>query len=293
MIARVRLPACWSTATWAPLSGVPSRAAGSARPRPGTPPIAAARRSAGPRRHEFTIRLCFLPACVRDDLLQWRGGRACRPVPGSAHPSVCAPRRGCRGRAASRARSRGCAASDCTVLSGTCIPELLGWIDPSRRREGDREPDRCEQQEQRERVAEKHPRVPVATSPSSTSAGLRRWASPLRTLAPRVPAPALPLLEADSGGLASSLMGGSLVHRGRQVVCSHRTRKRAGRTGSRGRRLPSRLVPIAASPRHGAHSLDASLTRPTRKSNGVHKNDTQLRACSQKINIHVTRVYLR
>ncbi len=50
-----------------------------------------------------------------------------------------------------------CLASVCTLLSGTCVPELRGLDRPQQRREGDRQRDRRQRQEQRQRVAQQQP----------------------------------------------------------------------------------------------------------------------------------------
>ena len=50
-----------------------------------------------------------------------------------------------------------CLASIWTVLIGTCVPALLGLMSPSSDRERDRQPERCQRQEQRERIAKRRP----------------------------------------------------------------------------------------------------------------------------------------
>ena len=101
-----------------------------------------------------------------------------------------------------------CLASVCTVLSGTPSPELAGLIAPSsvanataRQIEAiSRNSDSGSRRAMR--------RVPAAISPSFTSTGLRRCASPERTAALPAAVSGLPLLEGDAGGVGSSVISG-------------------------------------------------------------------------------------
>ena len=84
-------------------------------------------------------------------------------------------------------------ASFCTVLSGTCLPELLGWIEPSSSAKVIASPIEASSRNSDSGSRVRKRRVPEAKSPSVTSAGLRFFARPLCTdaLAASEPRPLL------------------------------------------------------------------------------------------------------
>ena len=154
-----------------------------------------------------------------------------------------------------------CLASLCTVLSGTCVPELPGLIAPSSVREGDRQPERGEQQEQRERIAQGDPAGALqAKSPRITSTGLRRWARPERTGGAAVAPAAVGAPVARRGRrrgrvLGSSELGSSVMSDG---LCGRGRRRRRSTVGD------EESAPCSAE----------AVTRAGGKAIAVHKNDT-------------------
>ncbi len=172
-------------------------------------------------------------------------------------------RRGCRGRAA-RAFCDLVAvlASVCTVLSGTCVPELLGLMSPSS-------------------VANAIASASEASSRNSASGSRKTTrARALRELAEGHEHRVAPVRQARAHGRlarGAAVAGAVGCERSRAqvevgLVCHVVVVRRPGRsTGCD--RVAGRRRSAADQPRSAARD-GASVTRRARKCNAVHKNDT-------------------
>ena len=170
------------------------------------------------------------------------------------------------------------------------------------RGEGDRQPDRGQQQEQRERdragrCGARSARLRRAIA----SAGLRRWARPERTVGTRArsavgargPRRRCPLragaARTGRGSLSCARfgVGSSRVPAERECGLPRSTRRRPAARAHQSSATVSRYRGERGAP----SSTSASLTCPVLKSNGVHKNNTSFiparRRCSQNINTGV------
>ena len=185
-----------------------------------------------------------------------------RPRP-AARSRRSRPRRGCRGRAAPPLAISCCSASVCTVLIGTCAAGAARLDVAEQQRERDRQPDRREQQEQRERIAKQRPAAcRVRSRRASRAPGCGGAPGPSAQRAPLLRGCRCwrPLLEASwLRGVGSSVM-------------SEFDRQAA----RRGRAASDRAAPASRAHGTAVRSLRqrpaASQSRP--KSNDVHKNDT-------------------
>ena len=106
--------------------------------------------------------------------------------------------------------------SVCTVLSGTCMPELLGLMFPNSVAKATANPIDASRRNSESGSRSAIRSVAEATSRTVTSTGLRRWARPERTAALPAPAVPAPLLDEDLGVVGSSVM------RGGRVLCCER-----------------------------------------------------------------------